>query len=41
MFEKDVFPKLTKLGKVYAYESKGYFYALDNFEKWEKAIKEL
>ncbi len=41
MFEKDIFPKLTGLGQVYAYESKGYFYALDSFEKWEKAKREL
>jgi len=41
MLEKDIFPKLTETGFVYAYKSRGRFYPIDTFERWEKAIKEI
>ncbi|MCX8147346.1 MAG: nucleotidyltransferase family protein [Candidatus Woesearchaeota archaeon] len=40
MLEKDVFPKIANLKKLYGYRFKGQFYDIGTIEKYKKAIKE-
>lgn len=40
MLEKDVFPKIAEMGRLYAYKSKGQWFDTGNMERYEKAIKE-
>ena len=40
MFEKDVFPKLAKRGKLFGYPFSGQWYNTGTLELYEKAIKE-
>lgn len=39
MFEKDVFPKLAKQGKLYGYPFSGQWFNTGNFEMYERALK--
>ncbi|MFH1133266.1 MAG: nucleotidyltransferase family protein [Nanoarchaeota archaeon] len=40
MFEKDVFPKLAAIGKLYGYPFSGQWYDTGNIERYERALKE-
>jgi len=40
MIEKDVFPKLAKMGRLYGYVFSGQWFDTGNFERYEKALKE-
>lgn len=40
MFEKDVFPKLAKQGRLFGYPFSGQWFDTGNMERYEKALKE-
>ncbi len=40
MLEKDVFPKLAKMGKLFGYPFSGQWFDTGNMERWERALKE-
>ena len=41
MFEKDLFPVLSKAGELAAFTSNGRFFDCGTFERWEQAIREV
>lgn len=40
MLERDVFPKIASMGRLYGYKFKGQWFDTGNMERYEKAIKE-
>jgi len=40
MLEKDLFPKLAQMGKLYGFPYKGKWFDTGTFERWQKAIEE-
>lgn len=40
MLERDVFPKLAKMGKLFGYPFSGQWYDTGSFERYEKALRE-
>ncbi len=40
MLERDVFPKIAKMGKLFGFPFKGQWFPTDNFERLEKAERE-
>ena len=40
MLEKDVFPKLAKMGRLFGYPFSGQWFDTGNIERYEKALKE-